>query len=134
MLLPVGEELIDDVHDAPEEGGADGQALLFVERARPHVVERFGRLPDVQPPDRPGRRLRPGGHLGHAQHGVEAEGVIEMVQKPVGVAVEQDRRLARRPDAGRLHLGLVDRTRGKAQIIEDLGGDGELDRSGQFES
>ena len=128
MLLAVGEELIDDIHDAAEQRRADGQALLLVRGASPHLIERLRGLADVQSPDGPRRRLGPGGHFGHSQHRVETECFVQMIEEPGRVAVEQDRRLARRPNAGRLHLGLVDRAGGEAQIVEDLGGDGELDQ------
>ena len=95
-LSPVGEEAVDDVHHAAEHGGADGLALLLVGGARPHLVERLGRLADVEPPDGPGRGLGPGRHLGHAQHGLEAERLAQVVEQALGVAVEQDRRLAGR--------------------------------------
>ena len=108
--------------------------LLLVGRARPHLVERLRGLADVEPADGPGRRLGPGRDLGHAQHGVEAERLAEVVEEPVGVAVEQDRRLARFADAGRLHLGLVDGAGGEAQVVEDLVRDRELDRPGQLEA
>ena len=62
------------------------------------------------------------------------ERIAEMVEQPVGIAVQQDRRSTGRADAGRLHLGLVDGARGEAQIVEDLGRDRELDRSGQLEA
>ena len=134
VLVAVGQVVVDHVHHAAEQGGADGLALLLVGRARPHLVERPGRLAHVEPADGPGRRLGPSRHLGHAQHGLDAQGLVEVLQEPVGVAVEQDRRLARRPDAGRLHLGLVDRAGGEAQVVEDLVGDGELDGAGQLEA
>jgi hypothetical protein len=57
-----------------------------------------------------------------------------MVQQALGIAVEEDGRLVGGPDAGRLHLGLVDGAGVEAQIVEDLGRDGELDRPGQLEA
>ena len=110
MLFAVGEELIDHVHHAAEHGGSNGLAFLFVVRARPHLVERFRRLSHVKSPDGPRRRLRPGRHLGHAQHGVDTERVVQMVQQTSRIAVEQDWGLTRGPDADGLHLGLVDGT------------------------
>jgi hypothetical protein len=39
VLAVIGEELVDDVHHAPEQGGAYGQALLLVGGRGPHLVE-----------------------------------------------------------------------------------------------
>ena len=132
--LTIRQELVDDVHHAAEHGGADGLALLLVGGACPHLVEGLRRLPDVEPSDGPGRCIGPAGHLGHAQHGLEAEGLAQVPEQPVGVAVEQQGRLAGRPDGGGLHFGLVDGAGGEAEVVEDLRGDGELYGTGQLEA
>ena len=134
MLHPIRKELVDDVHDASEHRGPNGLAFGFVRRALPHLVERFRWLADVEPTDRPRRRVRPGGHLGHAHHGIHAERVAEVREESFGVGIKKDRRFTRRADAGRLHLGLVDGARVESEIVEDLVREGKLDRPGQFES
>ena len=120
VLVTVGKKAIDNVHDTAEHGRADRLPLGLVRRALPHLVERLGRPTHVESPDRPGRRFSPGRHLGHTHDGVEAQGIAEMREQPLGVGVEQDRRLARRTDAGRLHLGLVDGTGVESEVLEDL--------------
>ncbi len=130
----VGQVAVDHVHDAAEEGDPERLSLGLVGGARPHLVERAWPSPHVEAADGPGRRVCPPGHLGHAEYGLDPQRLAQVLEESLGVRVQEERRLVAGPDAGRLDLGLVDGTRPQLQVLEDLVGDGELDRPGELEA
>ena len=134
MLRLVGQVAVDHVHDAAEQRDPQRLALGLVRGAVPHFVERARPSSHVEAADGPGRRLGPGGHLGHPEHRLDAERLTEVLQEPLGVRVQEERGLVAVADAGRLDLGLVDGTRPELEVLEDLVGHGELDRAGQLEA
>ena len=62
------------------------------------------------------------------------ERLAQVFEEPLGIRVQEERRLIAGPDAGRLDLRLVDGARTQLEVLEDLVGDGELDRPGELES
>ena len=132
--LAVGEVAVDDVHHAAEHGGADGLALGLVGRARPHLVEgpRWSRT-SKRPMARAGASAQAATSAMPSTASRPMRS-LEVLQETARVAVEEDRRLAGRTDARRLHLGLVDGAGVEPEVVEDLARDRELDRPGQLEA
>ena len=134
MLRLVRQVAVDDVHDAAEQRDAQRFALGLVRGAVPHFVQRARPSPHVEAADGPGRSLGPGGHLGHPEHRLDPERLTEVLEEPLGVRVQEERRLVAVADTGRLDLGFVDGTRPELQVLEHLVRNGELDRSGELEA
>ena len=134
VLRPVGQEAVDDIHHAAEHGGADRLALRLVGGAGPHLVERLRRRAHVEAADGAGRCLGPRRHLGHAEHRLDPDRLAEVLQEPLGIRVEEDRRLAVLADAGGLDLGLVDRAGASSRSSKIWFGHRELDGPGQLEA
>ena len=79
-------------------------------------------------------RLGPRRHLGHPEHRLDPDRLAEVLQEPLRIRIEQDRRLAVLADAGRLDLRLVDGAGAELEILEDLVRHRELDGAGQLEA
>ena len=68
------------------------------------------------------------------EHRLDPDRLAEVLQEPLRVRIEQDRRLAVLADAGGLDLRLVDGAGAEIEVLEDLVRYRELDRSGQLEA
>ncbi len=97
MLRLVGQVAVDHVHDAAEHRDPERLALGLVRGAVPHLVQRTRPSSHVEAADGPGRSLGPPGHLGHAEHGVDAERLAQVLQEPLGVRVQEERGLVGGP-------------------------------------
>ena len=132
VLLFVGQVAVDDVHGGAEQRLVDGAALRFVCGAGVHLVDRLGRLADVEPAKRLGGALAPGDEFGHAHDGVGAVFLGEVGHQFHRVAVEDHGFFAGLADVDRHHVG-VDGGQGvQAEVLGDLARGRELHGPGDL--
>ena len=101
--------------------------------ARPTSRPTTSAAAHVEAADGPGGCLGPRRHLGHSEHRLHTEGLVEVLEQALGVRVQEDRLLAALADARRLDLRLVQRAGRQVEVLEDLVRDRELDRTGELE-